>query len=756
MKTFLTLLFCLHSIFFFAQDDVIFDTLYTVSSNNDDNITVIKKDVKGNLYYSGWFEGTADFDPKSTVFTMTSGIYRNAFVVKLDSNENFIWAKQLKYTSHQGATINDIAIDTNGNVYLSGHWSSSVDFDPGPAVKNYVSNTGQARAFILKLDQNGEFTWFRFIQATADISDDCYGNAMEMDDEFNIYLTGGFTNTGAVATDGIGHTFSAYVPIESSLPSCSATTKNYVIKYNKDGVLIWFKELGLCGIYNGATDITLSPSGNLYVVGDFTGTIHIETASGTVIADAQNSSDAHITKLNTAGDIIWIKQIESIQSYSSSARIFEVVIDTNENVFFVGHFEDTVDMDPGVGTHYFYSPLLFSSFISKLDHNGDFVWAKLIQGTSQNYVGATLAIDENSNLFLAGSFFGTTTFGGLNTFTAIGESDIYFLKCDKDGNFIWVKRIGGTHREQPSDLLLDKHNDIYFSGFFESVVDFDPNLGVFNVSSTGHSEPKDGFLLKLNQCKKTTSIFTHTSCGPYVWHGTTYNYSNNTATYTLPNASGCDSIVTLNLIVEPISESTFTHTSCGPYLWINGATYTTNNNTATHRIPNGGTNGCDSIVKLKLTIVNVNNTVSLNDEVLTANQTGATYQWVDCNNGNSHIQGATARSYTITSNGSYAVKITKNGCTKISDCYNMTNLGIADVEQLQITIHPNPADNFIYIQNIKPDSKITITDLAGKVVDVKIDSAQSTINTASLLNGIYFLNVSNSSGISSKKFIIQR
>ena len=106
--------------------------------------------------------------------------------------------------------------------------------------------------------------------------------------------------------------------------------------------------------------------------------------------------------------------------------------------------------------------------------------------------------------------------------------------------------------------------------------------------------------LNLTINHSTAGIEEVTACDSYVWHGTTYTSSNNTATFTTTNAAGCDSVVTLNLTINRKSYYTDVQTACNSFTWIDGNTYTESNNTATYTISNAA--GCDSVVTLNLTI----------------------------------------------------------------------------------------------------------------------------------------------------------
>jgi hypothetical protein len=158
----------------------------------------------------------------------------------------------------------------------------------------------------------------------------------------------------------------------------------------------------------------------------------------------------------------------------------------------------------------------------------------------------------------------------------------------------------------------------------------------------------------------------------------------------------------------------------------------------------GASNGCDSLVTLDLTINSVSD-ISTTTSVATisANNAGANYQWLNCSNGYSIINGATGSSYTATGNGNYAVQLTENGCVDTTACTSIDFTGISDaVFGSQISVYPNPTNgNFsINLGENYSSLKTTITDLTGRIIQA------SEFNNASILNlelaepsGIYLL-----------------
>jgi|SRR6185436_10931826 len=116
-------------------------------------------DNSNNVYTTGTFEGKVDFDPGAGVFNLTTSGYanRDIFITKSDNSGNFTWTKQITGT-YSFKDVNSIALDASGNIYVSGYFSDTVDFDPGPGVYNLVSASFY-NSFILKLNSSGNFVW---------------------------------------------------------------------------------------------------------------------------------------------------------------------------------------------------------------------------------------------------------------------------------------------------------------------------------------------------------------------------------------------------------------------------------------------------------------------------------------------------------------------------------------------------------------------------------------------------------------------
>lgn len=159
--------------------------------------------------------------------------------------------------------------------------------------------------------------------------------------------------------------------------------------------------------------------------------------------------------------------------------------------------------------------------------------------------------------------------------------------------------------------------------------------------------------------------------------------------------------------------------------------------------------GCDSTVNLTLTVDAIDNSTTLAGGTLTANQTGANYQWVDCNNGNAAITGETNATFTPTATtGNYAVVITLNNCTETSTC---TQVDVASINEQNINssvVFPNPVSGVFVIKNLEQFGtihSISLMDSKGKVVK-QISITDSSADIGQLDSGIYFLKIESDSG----------
>lgn len=433
----------------------------------------IAVDSSGNVYTTGYFRGTIDFDPGPGTTNLTSAGSQDIFISKLDAAGNLIWAKSMGGISADWS--NSIAVDVYGNIYITGYFQGTADFDPGTGTSNLTS-AGVYDIFILKLDASVNFLWAKSMGNSGwdraySITVDVYGN---------VYT--------------IGH-FEATVDFDPGVGTSNFTSEGhwdiFISKLDSAGNFVWAKSMGGPD-WDLGISIAIDGSGGVYSIGYYMATVDFDPGPGTSNLICAGSNDIFISKLDAAGNFLWAKSIGG----TGSDWGFSIVMDSSDNVYTTGHFQGIVDFDPGAATVNLSSAGFADIFICKLNDSGNFVWAKNMGGGGDD-MGFSLAVDGSGNTYTTGYFQGTIDFDpgpGITNLSSVGIADIFITKFDATGNFIWVKNIGTANSDFGLSIALDGSGYIYSTGFFQGTADFDIGSGTSNLTSAG---AEDVFVLKL-------------------------------------------------------------------------------------------------------------------------------------------------------------------------------------------------------------------------------------------------------------------
>lgn len=241
--------------------------------------------------------------------------------------------------------------------------------------------------------------------------------------------------------------------------------------------------------------------------------------------------------------------------------------------------------------------------------------------------------------------------------------------------------------------------------------------------------------LTVNQ--STFDSIVEFACGSYTAPDGSVHTTSDTLDVIIPNAIGCDSLIHIDLTVSQPTTSTITEMACNSYTAPDGSVYTSDG-VYTAVITNAG--GCDSTITINLTIEQIDTTVSYVGGVLTANQNGVSYQWIDCSTMNPII-GETSQSFTPSSNGTYAVNLSGTICDLNSDCYNISDLGLNEFNQLNLVLFPNPvSDKLNIVNNSGEELVLELYDNTGKLLQTIVSSeTKLTIGIQDKSAGIYQL-----------------
>lgn len=426
----------------------------------------ITYDASGNVYIAGSFNNTVDFDPGIGITNLTSNGSSDIYILKLDALGDFLWVKQIGGAEQDVA--NAIHVDKGGDIYLTGFFSNSVDFDPGTGISNFISN-GVKDAFVLKLNSLGNFVWAK--QFGGIENDEAYD--IEVDANRFVYVTG---------------VFSDIVDFDPSISVNNLTSDGgydgFVLKLLPSGDLNWVKKVGGTHSDQRSLALALDATNNVFTTGYFRTTVDFDPSSATTSLTSSGMRDCYVLKFDSNGNFIWVKSIGGGLQDSGN----DIVIDANGNPLVTGQFQYTVDFDPGTGTTNLVSSGILDAFILKLDAAGNFDWAKSYGGTSLEN-SKSISLDTDGNIYTTGNFYETADFDpgtGTSNFTATAtSSDLFILKLNPTGDYIWAGEIGELGDDIGYSITVDDACNIYSTGIYYDTADFDPGAGTNILTNNG-------------------------------------------------------------------------------------------------------------------------------------------------------------------------------------------------------------------------------------------------------------------------------
>jgi len=442
--------------------------------------------------------------------------------VLLDAGVAFDLSWAVAVGADGSAIANDMAVDASGNVHITGSFRGTVDFDPGPGVFNLIS-AGNADIFVAKLASSGGLLWARAMGGPG--SDQA--NGIAVDSSGNVYTAGRFEGV-ADFDPGLG---------SYGLTSAGGGDA-FVSKLDSSGNFGWASAMAgwndpWGGSDDGAFDVAVDASGNVYTTGKITYTIYISppppgpgqiARPGYHVADpgaflakygpsgdlawsirpgmsnslaTDTSGNLHIagsggvaiSKLDSSGNALWEATIDGDSSQAAGG----IALDDSGNVYVTGSFRGTIDFDPGPGVFELTGPSTQDSsdgFVLKLDASGGFVWAVAMAsgGSPSSARGEGVAVDRWGDVCTTGRFSDTVDFDpGPGTFelTSTGIEDIFVSKLDSTGSFLWAGAMAGAGASDTGhgeNLAVDSSDNVYATGYFAGTTDFDPGPGTFNLA----------------------------------------------------------------------------------------------------------------------------------------------------------------------------------------------------------------------------------------------------------------------------------
>ncbi len=370
-----------------------------LGGDGNDNGTKVTVDKKGNVYVVGGF-GSTDFAPDGSTQTFAAASWNNVYVAKYNANGNFRWVKAMG--GSDGDYCNGVAVDDNGNVYLTGNYNSP-NFSMG-AHSNILPVPVSGDAYLVKLDSNGGFIWAKGFGGTD--NDEVKGIIIDGAD--NLYLTGFFNGSANFDPNG------------TAMLSVAGVSDIFLAKYDTAGNYIWAKRMGGVDDEYGY-EVAADAIGNVYVAGAFNGTISFDGTSATL--SSSGGRDGILVKYDSAGNYVWSKNIGG----ANWDEMYGVAVDGGNNVHITGGFQDAVVFGPGATLT---SEGGGDVFVAKYDPAGNYTWAKNMGGTGFDR-GNGIAVDGSGSIYATGYFLSDPAdfnIGGPNGELSPGVADGFIVK----------------------------------------------------------------------------------------------------------------------------------------------------------------------------------------------------------------------------------------------------------------------------------------------------------------------------------------
>ncbi|MEX1187746.1 MAG: T9SS type A sorting domain-containing protein [Bacteroidia bacterium] len=619
--------------------------------------------------------------------------YHGTVIAKYSESGDYLWSVSLGPAQESSFNIHgDICLDNSGDLVIAGSFIGDVDFDPSSNTESANSEFGTF--FVAKYSPQGALLMVKTMPLSAQAFFAIKG--VDTDSDGNIFVGGSILNNGILFEldfdPGPGQT-----AITSDEFGAS-----FIAKYSSSGDFLFVKSIPFSsgGNQNRLIDLKLDSQDNIWITGEMNGVTDFDADEGEFIVD-ENGKFIFLSKYDADGNFALVKTITG----PGIKFCREIAIDAFDNVYITGEFRDSLFLETNPEAYVLFSETNSEPFLAKYSNEGELIFAfDLDSDPTANEANSprTIATDKLGYVYIAGFIRRSCDFDPSESefiLTPQGDYDVFIAKYDEQGNFIHAFNTSSSSFSYILDLDVNNLGVASAVGLFRESADFNP--GIENTQTEGLSG-NTMFIARYLPCFYSDDVVT--ICQGDIYQANTRSLS------------------------EP-----------GSYQ----VSYLSNT-------------GCDSIVSLDLTVNEIpNNAVFLNgDFAFECEQSGAEYQWFDCEN-NDAIAGATNQSFLPSGAGIYSVEITLNGCSVNSDCVSTDVLSMNRISDLDIKIYPNPASSNVFVQ-CNAGNKIELLTIQGKLINYQISTSDITELTNLPKPGIYLIRITDEKSSSiTQKLILQ-
>ena len=433
---------------------------------NDDAANSTTVDSDGNVYIAGTTESSSSM--ASGGFDNSLGGTHDAYLAKFNSNGVLQWATY--YGGGDEEYGLSCAVDASKNVFLAGYTYTATGIGPGGHQTTFGGGTS-SDAFLVKFNSSGTRQWATYYGGNAGE----IGYACCTDASGNVYLGGSTGSTANISTTG------AHAAVGGL--GCG-----FIVKFNSAGTRLWGTYYGYVFATTANTRVNAlctDAAGNIYAAG--------ETTQDIVIADGGHDNsfsgtrDAFLVKFNGSG----VRQWGTYYGYNDGNTSGNgCATDGSNNIYLLATTTATRFLAT-TGSHQSVIGGLSDAVLAKFDASGNRLWATFYGGTNNESANA-LAVDNNDNVFIAGSTSSTTAIAdGGHQNTIGGSADAFLVKLSSSGSRQWGTYFGGSTFDVAYGCATRSANNVHICGNTKSTT---------AIADGGHQNTaggsEDGFLAK--------------------------------------------------------------------------------------------------------------------------------------------------------------------------------------------------------------------------------------------------------------------
>lgn len=506
------------------------------------------EDPLHNAILTGFFADTIQIGSVSLATYNNEDLY----LIKYDPSGNLVWAKQAVLPSANCSEwYSNIAVDLNGNNYITGFYYDSLIFD----TYTVVTTVNYPGIYLVKYDINGNAIWAVSPPKTGNLNSRDEALAITVDTKSNPYISGYFNYNLVFGPDTLQTNYS----------------EMFIAKYGNIGNAIWAEQPAYMSSSgsSGGMSLTTDSKNNIYLTGYFSDTLLLGSS-----LLANSATDIFLAKFDTSGNFIWAKQANCNYPSKSNA----ITTDKNGNIYMVGSFTDSITFSSTILQSGSYNTDLF---IARFDSLGNIIWGDAgVLLDNNNWNAYTIATDTLGHIYIScggfgdgssGSFeimFGTDTF---STYENNSDGVSLVLELDTNGQFMCGNIVAGGGDDQNAITSDHSSNYVYFGGDLWTTVIFGPDTLPFEGGEApfiARWQPCNNIETSINPIieKSSVSLFPNPNNGVFTiqWSVRMYPFGINSVqssvleiynvlgekvfTETLRSAQGDN---TINLIGQP-------------------------------------------------------------------------------------------------------------------------------------------------------------------------------------------------------------